>query len=104
MVTILCYWCSYAAADSAGVARLQQPVNVRIIRVICTGRVSVSHLLETFRLGADMVWISGCHFGGCHYVDGNTAFERRAIYADNVRRLPEIIDRLGPSPIRSGRH
>ncbi|MHA1959800.1 MAG: hydrogenase iron-sulfur subunit [Candidatus Thorarchaeota archaeon] len=130
IVALLCHWCTYAAADSAGVARIQQPTATRNIRVMCTGRVSVSHLLEAFRLGADLVWTSGCHFGDCHYVDGNVTFERRysiakkiieraglepdrlqftqisasegPIYAENVKRLTEIVDKLGPSPIRHG--
>ncbi|MHA2313515.1 MAG: hydrogenase iron-sulfur subunit, partial [Candidatus Thorarchaeota archaeon] len=131
IVTILCNWCSYAGADSAGVSRFQQPTTVRDIRVMCTGRVSVTHMLEAFRLGADMVWISGCHFGDCHYVDGNVSFERRyaiakkiiekagleperlqftqisasegPIWADTVRKLTEIADKLGPSPLRPRR-
>ncbi len=128
ILTIVCNWCSYAGADSAGVARLQQPPSVRDIRVMCTGRISVTHLLEAFRLGADMVWVSGCHVGDCHYVDGNLAFDRRfriarkilekagleperlqfthisasegAAWADAVRRMTELVERLGPSPLR----
>lgn len=131
ILTILCNWCSYAGADSAGVSRFQQPPNVRDIRVMCTGRVSVQHLLEAFRLGADMVWISGCHIGDCHYVDGNISFERRyaiakkiiekaglepdrlqfthisasegSIWAETVRKLAEVADKLGPSPLRQRR-
>jgi len=128
ILTIVCNWCSYAGADSAGVSRFQQPTNVRDIRVMCTGRVSVTHILEAFRMGADMVWISGCHIGDCHYVDGNVTFERRfaiakkiiekagleterlqfthisasegSIWAETVRKLSELADKLGPSPLR----
>ncbi|MFX0107914.1 MAG: hydrogenase iron-sulfur subunit, partial [Candidatus Hodarchaeota archaeon] len=131
LLTILCNWCSYAGADSAGVSRFQQPSTVRDIRVMCTGRVSVIHILEAFRLGADMVWISGCHFGDCHYVDGNVSFERRfaiakkiiekaglesdrlqftqisasegPIWADTVKKLSELAEKLGPSPLRPRR-
>ncbi|MHA2602258.1 MAG: hydrogenase iron-sulfur subunit [Candidatus Thorarchaeota archaeon SMTZ1-83] len=131
LLTIVCNWCSYAGADNAGVARLQQPSTVRDIRVMCTGRVSVTHILEAFRLGADMVWISGCHFGDCHYVDGNISFERRfaiakkivekagleperlqftqisasegPIWAEAVKKLSELADKLGPSPLRPRR-
>ncbi len=131
ILTILCNWCSYAGADSAGVSRFQQPSNVRDIRVMCTGRVSVQHILEAFRLGADMVWISGCHVGDCHYVDGNISFERRfaiakkiiekagletdrlqfthisasegSIWAETVKEFAELADRLGPSPLRQRR-
>jgi heterodisulfide reductase subunit A len=128
ILTIVCNWCSYAGADNAGVSRFQQPTTVRDIRVMCTGRVSVTHILEAFRMGADMVWISGCHFGDCHYVDGNVAFERRyaiakkiiekagleperlqftqisasegSIWAEKVKELSELSDKLGPSPLR----
>ncbi|MFW9926369.1 MAG: hydrogenase iron-sulfur subunit [Candidatus Thorarchaeota archaeon] len=131
ILTILCNWCSYAGADSAGVSRFQQPPNVRDIRVMCTGRVSVQHILEAFRLGADMVWISGCHIGDCHYVDGNISFERRfaiakkiiekaglesdrlqfthisasegSIWAETVKNFAELADKLGPSPLRQRR-
>ncbi|MDF1539954.1 MAG: hydrogenase iron-sulfur subunit [Candidatus Thorarchaeota archaeon] len=128
ILTIMCNWCTYAGADSAGVARLQQPTTVRDIRVMCTGRVSVTHILEAFRLGADMVWISGCHFGDCHYVDGNVSFERRfaiakkivekagleperlqftqisasegPIWAETVKEFTALVEKLGPSPLR----
>ena len=128
ILTIICNWCTYAGADQAGVARLQQPTTVRDIRVMCTGRVSVMHILEAFRMGADMVWISGCHVGDCHYVDGNIAFERRyavakkiiekagleperlqfthisasegAVWAEKTKELTELVERLGPSPLR----
>ncbi len=128
ILTIVCNWCSYAGADNAGVSRFQQPTLVRDIRVMCTGRVSVAHILQAFRLGADMVWISGCHVGDCHYVDGNIAFERRfqiakkiiekagleserlqfthisasegAQWAEKVKELAELAERLGPSPLR----
>ncbi|MHA1577588.1 MAG: hydrogenase iron-sulfur subunit [Candidatus Thorarchaeota archaeon] len=131
ILTIICNWCTYAGADSAGVARLQQPTTVRDIRVMCTGRVSVTHILEAFRYGADMVWISGCHFGDCHYVDGNVSFERRfaiakkiiekagleperlqftqisasegPIWAETVKKFTVIADKLGPSPLRPRR-
>ena len=131
IVGFTCNWCTYAGADSAGVARLQQPTTVRDIRVMCTGRVSVTHILEAFRLGADMVWISGCHFGDCHYVDGNVSFERRfaiakkiveksgleperlqftqisasegPIWAETVKKFSAIADKLGPSPLRPRR-
>lgn len=55
----LCNWCSYGAADLAGVSRLAYPSNIRVIRVPCTGRVSPEFILEAFRYGADGVWVSG---------------------------------------------
>ena len=78
--TILCFacqWCSYGAADLAGVSRIQYPPNVRILRVPCSGRVDVLHVLSAFRNGADGVIITGCHIGDCHYIDGNLKAKER---------------------------
>ncbi len=66
-----CQWCSYAAADLAGVSRIQYPPNVRILRVPCSGRVDVLHVLKAFLNGADGVIVTGCLIGDCHYTDGN---------------------------------
>ena len=86
VIGILCNWCSYAGADGAGTARLQQPLNLRIVRVPCTGRVDPLMVLKAFEKGADGVLISGCHPGDCHYSEGN-------YYA---RRKFELLDRLIP--------
>ena len=78
VVAFLCNWCSYAGADSAGNDRKPYPSNIRVIRVMCSGRVEPSFVLETFREGADGVMICGCHPGDCHYLDGNMKAARRA--------------------------
>lgn len=67
----LCNWCCYTAADSAGVARYQYPPNMRVIRVMCSGRVDAVFILEAFLCGADGVFVGGCHLGECHYQTGN---------------------------------
>jgi coenzyme F420-reducing hydrogenase delta subunit len=67
----LCNWCCYAAADAAGVARYQYPPNLRVIRVMCSGRIDPSFPFEGFLNGADGVFIGGCHLGDCHYQSGN---------------------------------
>jgi len=77
IVTILCNWCTYGAADLAGVNRLQYPTNFKVIRVPCTGRISPKMILAAFRSGADGVWVSGCHPGDCHYISGNFYARRR---------------------------
>ena len=74
---ILCNWCSYAGADLAGTARLKYPANIRIVRVMCSGRVEPTLVLKAFQQGADGVLVSGCHPGACHYVDGNIKTIRR---------------------------
>jgi len=67
----LCNWCCYAAADSAGVGRLQYPPNIRVIRVMCSGRIDPAFILEAFCRRADGVFIGGCQLGDCHYQFGN---------------------------------
>ncbi|MBW2623486.1 MAG: hydrogenase iron-sulfur subunit, partial [Deltaproteobacteria bacterium] len=71
IIAFLCNWCSYGAADLAGVSRMAYPPNIRVIRIPCTGRMSPKFVLEAFRRGADGVWVSGCQPGDCHYIAGN---------------------------------
>jgi coenzyme F420-reducing hydrogenase delta subunit len=67
----LCNWCCYTAADSAGVGRYQYPPNLRVIRMMCSGRLDPSFPLEGLAKGADAIFVGGCHPGECHYQDGN---------------------------------
>jgi F420-non-reducing hydrogenase iron-sulfur subunit len=67
----LCNWCSYEGADSAGRARKAYPANLRVIRVLCSGRTNPQFVIEAFKEGADGVMILGCHPGDCHYKEGN---------------------------------
>jgi heterodisulfide reductase subunit A len=76
-VAFCCNWCSYAGADFAGVSRMQYPPNVRIIRTMCSGRVSEKFVLRAFERGAAAVLVSGCHIGDCHYIDANHHTQRR---------------------------
>lgn len=71
IVGFLCNWCSYAGADKAGAAQTSYPPNVRIVRVMCSGRVDPQMVLEAYRRGADGVLILACHPGDCHYKEGN---------------------------------
>ncbi len=59
IVSFLCNWCSYGAADLAGVSRLEYPADIRVIRVPCTGRITPKFVLAAFRQGADGIWVSG---------------------------------------------
>ena len=77
IVGFLCNWCSYRAADLAGSARIKYAPNVRIIRVMCSGRVDPSFVLKAFALGADGVMLAGCHPGECHYIEQNYKAMRR---------------------------
>jgi F420-non-reducing hydrogenase iron-sulfur subunit len=77
IVAFFCNWCTYTAADLAGVSRMKYAPNVRIIRVMCSGRVDPQFVIEAFAKGADGVLIGGCHPGDCHYIEGNYKALRR---------------------------
>jgi F420-non-reducing hydrogenase iron-sulfur subunit len=77
IAAFFCNWCTYGAADLAGVNRMEYPAGFRVVRVPCTGRISPVFILQAFRQGADGVWISGCHPGDCHYLSGNLHARRR---------------------------
>ena len=89
IIAFCCNWCSYAGADLAGVSRMQYPTNVRIIRVMCSGRVEPHFVLRAFELGADGVLVMGCHPGDCHYISGNLEAEKR------MAEVSALIDTLG---------
>jgi len=128
IVAFCCNWCSYAGADLAGTSRFEYPTNIRIIRVMCTGRIDPTFVLEALRMGADGVLVAGCHPGDCHYQKGNYIMEKRFSYikkavesigiepervrlewisaseggkfAALVRELTQQMKQLGPSPFR----
>lgn len=88
VVAFLCNWCSYAGADKAGAAQLACPANVRIVRVMCSGRVDPQWVLDAYRRGADGVLILACHPGDCHYKEGNLrAAERHRMLAGMLREF-----------------
>ena len=89
IVGFLCNWCSYRAADLAGSTRLIQAHNVRIIRVMCSGRVDPTFVLRALSLGADGVLIAGCHPGECHYLTGNLYAEKK------VMMVAKLLDLIG---------
>jgi len=77
IVSFLCNWCSYTGADLAGTSRMTYAPNIRVIRVMCSGRVDPTFVLTAFNEGADGVLICGCHPGDCHYHEGNYKCLRR---------------------------
>ena len=127
LLGFLCNWCSYAGADLAGVSRIQYAPNLRVIRVMCSGRVNPVFILEAFLKGVDGVLILGCHLGDCHYISGNyeTAIKMEMLdkllsfcgyserfrldwvsasegnrFAKVVNEFTEKVRSLGPSPIK----
>ena len=128
IIGLTCNWCAYAGADLAGTSKIQYPANIRIIRVMCTGRIEPEFIFDAFRMGADGVLIGGCHLGDCHYQEGNykTAFrvtvakkvlkslgiepERVRLewisasegkkFSETVKSFVEEIRKLGPNPLK----
>jgi Fe-S oxidoreductase/coenzyme F420-reducing hydrogenase delta subunit len=96
IVAFLCNWCSYAGADVAGMSRIRYPPNIRVIRVMCSGRVDPAFVIRAFETGADGVLVGGCHPGDCHYVSGNLKAEKRM---QNTRKLLKLLG-LGPERLR----
>lgn len=88
IVAFFCNWCTYTAADLAGVSRLKYAPNVRVIRLMCSGRVDPQFILAAFAAGADGVLIGGCHPGDCHYVEGNLKTLRRF---EMLKRLLQML-------------
>lgn len=86
ILAIICNWCSYAGADLAGGARIQYPPDIRAIRVMCTGRIDMLFILKAFVEGADGVLVSGCHFGDCHYLEGNYKAAKRMFMIKSLLR------------------
>ena len=84
IVGFLCNWCSYTGADLAGTSRMKSAPNLRIVRLMCSGRVDPSFILRAFQLGADGVLVGGCHPGDCHYQEGNFKALRRVLLLKRV--------------------
>ena len=125
IVAFLCNWCSYGAADLAGVSRMQYPPNIRVVHLMCSGAVDVVYVLKALMNGADGVLVGGCHPGDCHYQSGNFKARRRVailrnilsqlgipeervwlrwisasegrLFAETVREMTEAIRSMGPS-------
>lgn len=89
IVAFLCNWCAYTGADLAGTSRLRYAPNIRIIRVMCSGRIEPTFILKAFQQGADGVLVCGCHPGDCHYHEGNYKCLRR------FKLIQKYVDQMG---------
>ena len=94
IIGFTCNWCSYRAADMAGTARIKYPPNIKLIRLMCSGRLDPTFVLKAFAGGADAVLISGCHPGDCHYIEQNYKALRRYLL------LRRTLKQLGIEPER----
>jgi len=89
-----CNWCSYRAADGAGLARAKYPPNIRLIRLMCSGRVDPQFIMKALAEGADGVLVTGCHPGDCHYIEQNYKTMRR------YKILSRTLEQMGIEPQR----
>jgi len=94
IIGFTCNWCSYRAADLAGTARIKYPPNVRLIRLMCSGRLDPTFIMKAFSNGADGVLITGCHPGECHYIEQNYKALRRYLL------LRRVLQGMGVEPGR----
>jgi len=89
-----CNWCSYAGGDMAGISRMQYPATNRVVRTMCSARVSEEMVLEALRCGAPVVLVSGCHYADCHYIDANR---------QTVKRVQRLWNKLEKAKVRPER-
>jgi len=94
ILAFCCHYCAYAAADLAGSMRIEYPDNVRVLRLPCTGKVEIDHILAAFERGVDGVIVAGCLEGGCHFLEGNLRARRR------VERAKQLLEEIGLEPER----
>jgi len=94
IIVFACHYCAYAAADLAGSMRLQYPSNIRMIKLPCTGKLEVIHLLKAIESGADGVNAAGCLEGECHYLKGNLWAKKRVGY------VKKLLEEIGVDPGR----
>ena len=94
MIGFTCNWCSYRAADMAGISRMKYAPNVRLIRLMCSGRLDPTFVFKAFAGGADAVLVSGCHPGDCHYATQNYKAMRR------FHLMQRVLTQLGIEPGR----
>ncbi len=94
IIGFTCNWCSYRAADMAGMGRIKYAPNIRLIRLMCSGRLDPTFVIKAFAGGADGVLVSGCHPGDCHYIEQNYKAMRRFYL------LKKLLTQMGIEPAR----
>lgn len=94
ILVFACNWCSYAGIDLAGTSRIRYPANLRVVRVMCSSRVTPEMVLNALANGADGVLITGCHPGDCHYISGNYHTLRRYLLLRKFLKEMGLEDRV----------
>ncbi len=89
VIAFCCHYCAYSAADLAGSMRMEYSPNVRIVKLLCTGKVDTVHLLKAIEDGADAVFVAGCEEGDCHFLEGNLRAKRR------VKQAKKLLEEVG---------
>lgn len=84
IIVFVCNWCSYAGADKAGGQKLTYSADIKLIRVLCSGRVDPQFVMDAFHKGADGVMVLGCHPGDCHYRSGNIQAMKRMVILETM--------------------
>jgi len=77
VLAICCSECGHTSVDSSGMAMMQYPANVRVMKVPCTGILQIHQFLEAFKAGAHGVMVVGCKSNGCHYEVGVQKAEKK---------------------------
>ncbi len=88
VVAYCCTYCAYTAGDLAGSMRLEYAPNVRVVKILCSGKIDAVLLLRAFEQGADAVYVAGCAIGDCHFLEGNVRAIQTVAYAKKL--LAEI--------------
>lgn len=88
IIAFACTWCGYPSASLAGVNKIEYPPNVTVVRVMCSGSVEPSAIMDAFEHGTDGVMVIGCLMDNCHYVSGNKKAQERI---DALKKLFDII-------------
>jgi coenzyme F420-reducing hydrogenase delta subunit len=128
VMAFCCRYCAYTAADLAGSLRLEYAPNVRVVHILCSGKIDAVFLLKAFENGADALFVAGCNLGDCHFLEGNLSAIRTVkytkhllteigleperleffhiaasegpLFAQRVNEMTERARRLGPNPLR----
>ncbi len=96
IIGFVCNWSLPPEVDITSTGIIQGYPKIRLVRVMCVGRIDPIIVLETFAKGADGVLIIGCHPPDCHYIEGNLQAERK------IKMLKKLISRTGLEPERLG--
>ncbi len=94
VVAYCCTYCAYTAGDLAGSMRIAYSPCVRVVKILCTGKIDAVLLLRAFEEGADAVYVAGCALGDCHFLEGNLSAMQ------TVAHTKKLLAEIGLEPQR----